>query len=315
MSTFSQVTYLEISAEQAGQRIDNFLHTYFHHVPRSVVYRILRGGEVRVNKGRVKPTYRLQAGDSVRIPPVKDAESPPPATPSSRALEQLRAAILYEDKGLIVLNKPAGMAVHGGSGVNYGVIEGLRAIYPTAPFLELVHRLDRDTSGCLMIAKKSSLLRRLHEQLRLDKTGGIQKQYLALVKGRWSPKCKEINAPLLKNTLSSGERMVRISQDGKEAISRFNIEQTFSNATLVRVEPVTGRTHQIRVHSLSVQHPVAGDEKYGDAAFNQQMAALGLKRLFLHSEKLIINLPDCELFLTVEAELPPELAGVLPKLA
>jgi len=275
----SQVSYLNISSEFAGQRIDNFLHTHLKGVPKSYVYRILRKGEVRINKGRVQPTYRLQENDLLRIPPVRQKIEHNQAI-NKNHLQSLSQNILYEDKYLFIINKPAGMAVHGGSGLSFGVIEGLRALYPQLS-LELVHRLDRETSGCLMISKKRSILKQLHQQLQ---EGKIQKQYLALVQGQWNPHMTEVDAPLRKNMLQSGERIVRVDKMGKPAQTQIAIEKSFKNMTLLRIHPMTGRTHQIRVHTAHCKHPIAGDEKYGDAPFNQQIKQhYGLKRLFLHA--------------------------------
>jgi len=309
LSTFKQrpVTMLTISADKAGQRIDNFLHTHLKAVPRSHIYRILRTGEVRINKGRIKPTYRLVVGDVLRLPPLQ-YKVHNPNVPSANRRKVLLNAILYEDAHLLIINKPAGMAVHGGSGINGGVIEALRVLYPNAPYLELVHRLDRETSGCLMIAKKRSMLRRLHDLLR---DGGIHKQYLALVQGRWNPHIRRVDAPLRKNILQSGERIVRVSAKGKSALTQFSIEQQFTTTTLLRVQPLTGRTHQIRVHAAHQGHPIAGDGKYGDESFNQQMRQNGLKRLFLHAEKLDIDLPDINYHLSTSAPLPDALQQTL----
>lgn len=304
------VTYLEISAEKAGQRIDNFLHTYLKGVPRSHIYRILRTGEVRINKARIKPTYRIMVGDILRLPPVQYQPSSPYRLSMNRQKE-LANAILYEDAYLLIINKPAGMAVHGGSGINGGVIEGLRTLYPNTSYLELVHRLDRDTSGCLMIAKKHSMLRRLHDLLR---QGSIHKQYLTLVQGHWNSRITRVDAPLRKNILQSGERMVRVSAKGKPAISQFSIKQQFTTTTLLRVQPLTGRTHQIRVHTAYEGYPIAGDHKYGDEMFNQQMRDYALKRLFLHAEKLDIKLPELNYHVTTQAPLPADLQKVLNRL-
>ncbi len=289
-SQTSGVQMLEVAPELAGQRIDNFLRTQLRGVPKTLIYRILRKGEVRVNKGRVKPEYKLQAGDLVRVPPLRLAERDEPEPLAQGLLERLEAAIVYEDKALIVLNKPAGIAVHGGSGLSYGVIEALRQLRPDAKELELVHRLDRDTSGLLMIAKKRSMLRHLHQALRGD---GVDKRYMALVRGRWETSKKQVNAPLLKNTLRSGERMVEVTEDGKEALTLFRVLRRFGDfATLVEARPVTGRTHQIRVHARHAGHSIGGDSKYGDEEFTREIRELGGKRLFLHAYALRVPLPD-----------------------
>lgn len=284
------VQFLEVEPELAGQRIDNFLRTRLKGVPKTLIYRILRKGEVRVNKGRIKPDYKLQAGDVVRVPPLRMSEPDEPAPLAQGLLERLEAAVVYEDKGLIVLNKPIGIAVHGGSGLSYGVIEAFRQLRPDARELELVHRLDRDTSGLLMIAKKRSMLRYLHEALRGD---GVDKRYLALVRGSWPTSKKRVSAPLLKNTLRSGERMVEVSDQGKEALTLFRVVRRFGEfATLVEASPITGRTHQIRVHARHAGHSIAGDPKYGDEVFDREIRELGGKRLFLHAHSLRLTLPD-----------------------
>lgn len=284
------VQTLLVEPELAGQRIDNYLRTQLKGAPKTLIYRILRTGEVRVNKGRVKPEYRLQAGDVVRVPPLRLAERDEPAPVAVGLLERLEAAIVYEDKALIVLNKPSGIAVHGGSGLSFGVIEAFRQLRPEAKELELVHRLDRDTSGLLMIAKKRSMLRHLHQALRGD---GVDKRYLALVRGRWESGKKQVSAPLLKNTLRSGERMVEVDTQGKDALTLFRVVRRFGDfATLVEASPVTGRTHQIRVHARHAGHPIAGDNKYGDDDFSREVRELGGRRLFLHAHALRVPLPD-----------------------
>ena len=286
----SGVQLLEVAPDVAGQRIDNFLRTQLKGVPKTLIYRILRKGEVRVNKGRIKPEYKLQAGDIVRVPPLRLAERDEPAPLAQGLLERLEAAIVYEDKALIVLNKPAGIAVHGGSGLDYGVIEAFRQLRPDVPDIELVHRLDRDTSGLLMIAKKRSMLRHLHEALRGD---GVDKRYMALVHGNWPTAKKRISAPLLKNNLRSGERMVEVNPEGKEALTEFKVLRRFGEfATLVEARPITGRTHQIRVHAQHAGHSIAGDAKYGDEQFSREIRDLGGKRLFLHACALSVALPD-----------------------
>lgn len=303
-----QVRLLVIDAEQEGQRIDNYLKTQLKGVPKSLIYRILRKGEVRVNKKRIKPEYKLEIGDEVRIPPVRVAEEN--ALPSAKlsSIQALEAQILYEDEALIVLNKPAGMAVHGGSGLSFGVIEGLRALRPESRFLELVHRLDRDTSGCLLVAKKRSALKSLHEQLRLK---SMRKQYAALVRGQWQNHVKVVNAPLLKNVLQSGERIVRVNPEGKPSETRFRVMMRFAEATLVEASPITGRTHQIRVHTAHAGHPIACDDKYGEAEFDARMRALGLQRLFLHASRVTFVHPGSQKEMSFEAPLDPHLQQLL----
>ncbi len=302
---------IEVGGEEAGQRIDNFLVTRLKGVPKSRIYRILRTGEVRVNSGRIKPSYRVQAGDAVRVPPLRQGEAEAPTRPADRVLAQVQGAIIYEDKGLLVIDKPSGLAVHGGSGLSYGLIEALRALRPEAPFLELGHRLDRDTSGCILVAKKRSVLRAFHELLR---EGGSDKRYLALVKGHWRSGEVRVEAPLLKNVAQSGERFVRVSTDGKAATTIFRPVTHYRDATLVEAELITGRTHQVRVHAAHAGHPIAGDDKYGDEPFNRQMAECGLRRLFLHASALTFTLPESGQVVSVSAPLSPELRTVLDRL-
>ena len=304
------VEYVVIEAGYEHQRIDNFLRARFKGVPKSVVYRIIRKGEVRVNKKRVKPEYKLQLDDSVRVPPVKYDEKPSlEISPKLKIVAQLESCILFEDKDIIVINKPAGLAVHGGSGLQFGLIEGLRSLRPDERQLELVHRLDRDTSGCLMIAKKRSMLRVLHEQLR-NKT--MQKNYWALVDGQWDAKVRKVDEPLKKNTLQSGERVVKVDQaEGKPSQTLFRILEKFSSCTLVQASPVTGRTHQIRVHSACKGHPIAGDDKYGNNDFSEFMKKKGLKRMFLHAYSLKIAHPATGEELFIEAPLDKSLNHAL----
>ena len=305
-----EVRFHTVSGEEAGQRIDNFLIRILKSVPKSMIYRILRKGEVRVNKGRIKPEYRLKDQDVVRIPPVRVREES--ARINHKHIALLEDRILFEDDRLIIMNKPAGMAVHGGSGVSSGVIEALRAARPKAPYLELVHRLDRETSGCLMIAKKRSMLRHLHELLR---EGRIDKYYLALTQGHWPEQSCWIDAPLHKNQMKSGERMVRVSPQGKPARSGFSSLERYAGASLVEVRLDTGRTHQIRVHAAHAGHPLAGDEKYGDPAFNAALRRQGLKRLFLHAHRLVLSGPGSAAEIDVSAPLDPALRRVLDGLA
>ncbi|MBQ4850036.1 23S rRNA pseudouridine(955/2504/2580) synthase RluC [Pseudoalteromonas sp. MMG012] len=304
-----KVSFVTITEDQDGQRIDNFLLTHLKGVPKSAIYKILRKGEVRVNKKRIKPVYRLQLDDLVRIPPVKVAEREEFVPKNLDKVAGLEDAIIYEDKYLIVINKPSGMAVHGGSGLSYGLIEALRALRPDEKSLELVHRLDRDTSGCLLISKRRSVLKSLHEQLR-EKT--MEKNYWALVTGEWASKLKNVTEPLRKNTLQSGERVVRVDlEEGKASHTRFKVLQRFDDCTLVQASPVTGRTHQIRVHTQCKGHPIACDDKYGDQVFDGKMRKLGLSRLFLHAHDIRFFHPKTETTLRVEAPLDKTLKNCL----
>ena len=305
-----QVRLVEVSREDAGQRIDNFLSRHLKGVPRSMIYRILRRGEVRVNSGRIQPRYKVKAGDRVRIPPVRVAEGRPAAPPANR-LADIESRIVFENARLLVIDKPSGMAVHGGSGISYGIIETLRARRPDAPYLELVHRLDRDTSGCLIIAKRRSALRSLHEQLR---NGQMTKRYLALVRGRWTGGRRRVTAALAKNRLQGGERVVKVDADGKSAETVFRPVTVHDVASLVEVDLYTGRTHQIRVHAAHIDYPLAGDARYGDPEFNRAMKTLGLRRLFLHAQLLEFTDPASAEVLTVSTPLGDDLKQVLDNL-
>jgi 23S rRNA pseudouridine955/2504/2580 synthase len=310
-----RVSYVEAQEGDAGQRLDNFLLRTLGGVPRSLVYRILRTGEVRVNGGRAKPAYRLAAGDRVRLPPVQGAKrqggSDPAKAPSKSLREFVAGAVIFEDRDLIVVNKPAGVAVHGGSGVSFGVIEALRAVHPQLKELELVHRLDRETSGCLLVAKRRPVLRDLHAQLRGRE---MEKRYLALVAGRWPFGTKTLDLPLKTNLKQGGERVVRVHSDGQEAVTTFKPREQFGKvATLLDIELGTGRTHQIRVHAAHAGYPVAGDEKYGDRDKDAKLREYGLSRMFLHAASLTFRRGEGEPF-TVTAPLSPELESVLERL-
>ena len=276
-----RVRKVRIDEDRAGQRIDNFLRTELPGVPKGRVYRLLRRGEVRVNGGRIRAEYKLREGDEVRIPPVRidDRGAPPPA---SRAAEMLER-VIYEDKRLLVINKPSGVAVHGGSGISHGVIELLRHARPDLTDLGLVHRIDRETSGCLVMAKRRSALRELHERFR---EGGVEKNYLALVAGDWQYGDQLIDVPLLVHNRKGGERHVVVSNNGKEAQTRVRLSRTYGIYSLLLCAPLTGRTHQIRVHLQHAGHPIVGDERYGDETVNREAHKLGLKRLFLHAQSI-----------------------------
>ncbi len=305
------VRYLEITAVHTGQRLDNFLLRELKGAPKSLIYRIVRTGEVRLNGGRVQPERRLQTGDVLRIPPVRLSErDSQPLRVSPGLAERLRDAMLYEDRELLVLDKPAGLAVHKGSGLDYGVIEALRALRPNEPFLELAHRLDRETSGCLALAKTPVALRQIQDAFR---AGQVEKRYLALVRGYWNHGPREVNQPLRRNILRGGERMVEVLDDGKPARTHFRPVSLHKPASLLEARIATGRTHQIRVHAAHVDHPLAGDEKYGDPEFNRLMAAhYGLRRLFLHAHSLSLPLGGRDI--AVSAPLDSELKAVLERL-
>jgi len=306
------VRYVQVDGEHEGQRLDNFLLTALKGAPRSLVYRVLRTGQVRVNQGRAKAGYRVRNGDRIRIPPLRLSAERAPASPPPAQLQQLEAAILYEDARLLVVNKPAGLAVHGGSGVSHGVIEGLRALRPRDQGLELVHRLDRDTSGCLLLAKRRSTLRWLHQLIR---EGALEKRYLALLAGRWERTRVEVDAPLRKNTLQGGERVVRVDAAGKASRTGFRRLRRLAATTLVEARLYTGRTHQIRVHAAHLGTPVLGDEKYGDRAVNAAFRARGLRRLFLHASTLTFPLPDGQGTFQIAAPLDPLLETFLQQLS
>lgn len=303
------VRYVTVSAAQANRRVDNFLIRELAKVPKTRIYRMLRRGEIRINGGRVKPDYRLQGGDKVRIPPVHYREREKPAIPNNRLINKVSESLIFENEDIIALNKPAGITVHGGSGQALGIIEILRYMRDGDDGLQLVHRLDRDTSGCLLIAKNIDSLRWLHECLR---TGRIEKEYKSLLKGRLRAKQKEVTVPLRKNMVRAGERMAAVTDHGKHARTLFIPLRQYRAATLARVLINTGRTHQIRVHASHIRHPVAGDGKYGDREFNQSMRKLGLKRLFLHASRLRLPaVPGERPELLIEAPLPPDLESFL----
>lgn len=307
------VTFLEVGEDGAGQRIDNFLLKRLKGVPKSHVYRILRSGEVRVNKGRAAADRRLELGDTVRVPPIRVAEPKDEAAVPAREF-----AVVYEDEALLVLDKPAGVAVHGGSGVDFGVIEQVRrqrANGPTAKFLELAHRLDRETSGLLAIGKKRAALTRLHDLFR---DGGIDKRYYAMVKGRWRDKLRNVKLPLHKYLTAEGERRVRVDPEGKEAHSVMRLKGRWSSPlgefSLLEVELRTGRTHQIRVHLAHLGFPILGDEKYGDFALNKDLQKAGLKRMFLHAASMRLPHPVTGEKLSLAAPLPAELEKFIERL-
>ena len=304
------VQYLSVDVDDSGQRLDNYLMRKLRGVPKTRLYRALRRGEIRVNKGRVKADYRLVAGDRVRIPPLRLPEAADSGTLPRYWAQLLQQRIVYEDGDLLVINKPSGLAVHGGSGLSFGLIEGLRRLRPEDRYLELVHRLDRDTSGLILIARRPAILRELHRQLREDK---VDKRYSALVFGRWPRGLSRVDAPLEKNVLKSGERMVRVTREGRRAITEFSVLERLGEATLLEAKPITGRTHQIRVHALHAGYPLMGDEKYANERTQALTRQVGLKRLFLHASRLRFSLPNTGP-LELQADLDPDLEIVLEKL-
>ncbi|MBJ7275942.1 23S rRNA pseudouridine(955/2504/2580) synthase RluC [Marinobacter salarius] len=301
-----------VDEDNHGQRVDNYLMAQIRDVPRSIIYRIIRKGEVRVNKGRVKPDTRLNTGDEVRIPPVTRKERPAQVVPGSRVQGVMQDAVVFENDQMLVVNKPSGIAVHGGSGLDFGLIEVLRAARPEARFLELVHRLDRDTSGLVMVAKKRSALRYLQDELRHKR---IRKHYHALVAGDWPGSVRKVSEPLLRFELGSGERRVRVDEAGKDSLTRFRVLDSFSGYTLVEASPVTGRTHQIRVHSAWAGHPIAGDDKYMDDVSLRAFRSAGGQRLMLHARALDFTLPSTGEPVHLEAPYDEAFSELMAKLA
>ncbi|STZ77107.1 RluA family pseudouridine synthase [Bergeriella denitrificans] len=315
----NSVSHLAIGAHEAGQRLDNYLIKILKGVPKSHIHRIIRAGEVRLDKKRCKPDSRIEAGQVLRIPPIRIAEKQRPPEPTAAPAREFDT--VYEDDVLLVINKPSGVAVHGGSGVSFGVIEQIRRARPEAKYLELVHRLDKDTSGLLMIAKKRSALVKLHEMIRNDHP---KKIYLALGAGRLNHDRFHVKLPLFKYTGAQGEKMVRVSEDGQSAHTIFRVLNRFSDGlphqvgiselTYVEATLKTGRTHQIRVHLQSQNCPIAGDERYGDYQANKRLQKLGLKRMFLHASELHLNHPLTGEKLVLKAALPQELAQIITML-
>lgn len=319
MTDFQQVQILTVDPDCAGQRVDNFLLARLKGVPKSRIYRLLRKGEVRVNKGRVKPEYKLQGGDAVRVPPIRLAEAGEQVPVGPELAAKLEASILFEDECMMAVNKPPGVAVHGGSGVQVGLIEALRQMRPAVKFLELVHRLDRETSGVILVAKKRASLKVLQAQFR-DKSeqmslAGIKKTYWALVDGAWPLGRTVVDEPLLRAETASGDRIVKVSSAGKPSKTLFGLVRALRGASWVEATPVTGRTHQIRVHARIVGCPLLGDDKYGIDAVNAKLRAQGLRRLCLHAAKLQFAHPRTGEMLTLEAPMPEDMAVLLEALA
>ena len=314
------VRLVRVADDRAGQRLDNFLLGQLKGAPKSLIYKLVRSGQVRVNGGRAKAERRLEAGDEIRIPPLRTAAEADRGTPPRGLLQALEAAIVFEDARLLAINKPSGVASHGGSGIGFGVIETLRALRP-GETLELVHRLDRDTSGLMVLAKKRSALTELQALLREDHGAGIEKRYLALLAGRMPDGVMSVDAPLHVGLRQGGERHVQVAAGrgdgaGKPSLSHFRVLERRGGQSYCEVRIETGRTHQIRVHAAHIGHPVAGDDKYGDAAANRRLRErAGLRRLFLHAASLQIALDGGATPYVLNAPLAPELAAVLDRLA
>lgn len=310
------VRVLIIDSEESGQRLDNYLLRQLKGAPKSLIYRIVRKGEVRVNKGRTRPDYKIKPGDAIRIPPVRLPTEKPVAGISPHLRKLLETAILFENEALIIINKPSGLASHGGSGVSIGLIEAMRQVKQECRYLELVHRLDKETSGCVMIAKKRSMLRHLQQLLREKRD--IQKRYIALATGKLKQPKLSVNAPLHRYERPGGERVVRVDKvKGKPAKTLFSVLERFDTPigelTFVEASPITGRTHQIRVHAQHLDCPLAGDAKYGKESTNEALQTLGCQRLFLHAKSLKVALPDTST-LEIEAPLPEDLSNILQRL-
>ncbi|MEX0618347.1 MAG: RluA family pseudouridine synthase [Pseudohongiellaceae bacterium] len=308
----NEVRYVEVPAASEGQRIDNFLLRELKGLPKSRLYRLIRKGEVRINKKRTKPEYKLAAGDVVRIPPVRLGVGSVPALPGAGLRDRLLDSVLFEGEDFLVINKPAGLAVHGGSGVHLGLIEAMRQLKPRWQDLELAHRLDRETSGCLLISKNTLFIRYMHKEL---KAKNVDKTYLALVVGQWPQSLTEVNAPLRKNELLSGERMVRVQEQGKSALTRYRVIRRFRGATLVEAMPVTGRTHQIRVHCQHAGHPILGDSKYFELSGHESPlpGKVAVKTLCLHALRLQFKLPEGGP-VAFDAPLNPVMSGIMDSL-
>ena len=305
---FTEVVLVKVSHHYVGQRLDNFLIRHLKNIPKSRIYNLIRKGEVRINKGRSQPDYKLLLDDIIRIPPVRINKTEKETKISDSLRELIMTNILYEDNSLLIFNKPSGLAVHGGSGISLGVIEAFRQIRKPDAFLELAHRIDRDTSGGLIIAKNRIALSMVGEALQSNQ---VKKHYVALVKGKWPKGKSQVNAPLKKNQMLSGERVVKVDPSGKRSVTNFNIIKKFKNTTLLDVLLETGRTHQIRVHCQYSGMPIVGDGKYGDVFFNKTMVEFGIKRMFLHASKLKFKHPEQDFFIDVTAPLPVDLKNGL----
>lgn len=308
LSKKKPVQFITVKADDIGQRIDNFLINHLKGMPKSRIYRIVRKGEVRVNKKRVAVNYRILTGDVIRLPPIMLEEKAKTIAPSTLTMDQLKSRIIFEDENIIIINKPAGMAVHGGSKVRIGVIEALRHAFPKIPNLELVHRLDSETSGCLILAKRKRILRDLHDLLR---KGQVKKIYWTLTKGTWKKNELKVDVPLLKSYHEGGKHVVNVSASGKEALTMFKTLESFEDASLMEVRLMTGRTHQIRVHARYRGHPIACDDRYGDREFNKLTHQLGLKRLFLHAREIDFILPSTGQRIRVLAPLESDLERII----
>lgn len=310
LSEKKPVRYYDVEQDRSGQRIDNFLFAYLKNIPKSRIYQMIRKGEVRVNGKRIQVTYRLQAQDRIRIPPLIQTEETPVSINLNK-YQSLLKRILFENEQLLVIDKPAGIPVHAGGAAEVGIVEALRLLRTDLAFIELAHRIDKDTSGCLVLAKKRSTLKQLHQLFR---EGLVQKTYWALVMGQWPESRTKISKNIDALNWRGSERVVKISEQGKESLTYFKVLAAKQVASLIEAKPKTGRMHQIRVHTASAGHPIACDEKYGDDAFNRYLQRLGLKRLFLHAKKIEFILPDTHEKIEVESQLAHDLTEILQHL-
>lgn len=301
----NSITFYKVSDDDSGQRLDNLLFRFCKGIPKSHIYQIIRSGEVRVNKGRIKADYRIKSGDTIRIPPLRLAESR-----HQTPIPDKHFSTIYEDETMLVINKPAGIAVHGGSGISYGIIEQIRKTRPDYRYLELAHRLDKETSGLLILAKKRSALVKLHE---MQRQGEIKKYYCALAVGEWPQQIDNVKLPLTFWHNTAGEKMVKVDENGMYAHTIFTIEKYYNHFSLLKIQLKTGRTHQIRVHMQYYGHPIAGDERYGDFNFNKSLIKQGLKRMFLHAQCLVLSHPLNGAPLTFSAPLPTDLTQFLER--
>jgi len=300
---FQKVKNIKIDLESKGMRLDNYLISLLKGIPKSKIYSIIRKGEVRLNSKRIKPRHKIQEGDIVRIPPLKIIENET-VKPSSNIVEIIKEKIIFEDKSILVINKPVGIASHGGSGISLGLIEIVRQIIPSYENVQLVHRLDKDTSGCIVLTKKKSVLREMHNELR---NHSVEKKYVAITKGHWQQNSIDVNLNLLKLKNKSGEQKVKVSDEGKESITKFKVIKQNKNFSQINCTLLTGKTHQIRVHCQHLEHPIMGDRKYGDKDFNKLAKKIGITRMMLHASSINFK----RMKFSIDSQIPEEFLSIM----